>query len=165
MKSLMLMLACSVMVSSAYGQDKNHAQSSCAGLEVNDQILGEFSKAWRASELGHSNRESAMLLFLMSDGSILAKPQDGTHERDSARFNWHPSARAIVHTHPNLGDPKPSNEDRRVAHRLQVPIFTLTIRGMYVYDPQVKKTCKLHNGLDWLEQSKWSRNLRLAAKR
>jgi hypothetical protein len=36
-------------------------------------------------------------------------------------------------------------------------MFTITIHGMYVYDPLTQKTSMIHYGLDWLDFGKWDR--------
>jgi hypothetical protein len=66
-------------------------------------------------------------------------------------FKWSFNAVAIVHTHPNGTDPRPGEQDKRVADKYCVPNFTLTRTGMYVYDPATKRTSKVFNGLDWLK--------------
>ena len=44
----------------------------------------------------------------------------------------------------------------KVADKYNVLMFTLTVRGMYVYDPGTKKTSVVMYGLDWLDASKWT---------
>ncbi len=78
-----------------------------------------------------------------------------TNENRQFTFSWHPATIAIVHTHPNASDPKPQDEDIAVADRHHVPIFTITSRGMYVYDPGTRKLSKVMSNLDWLEVSNW----------
>jgi len=82
-----------------------------------------------------------------------------TNEYKRFTFAWHPAAVAIVHTHPNSADPKPCSEDLAVADKHGVPVFTITSRGMYVYDPGTRKISKVMQGLDWLDQSSWSKGL------
>jgi hypothetical protein len=79
--------------------------------------------------------------------------QPRTNEYKKCTFKWNAAAIAIVHTHPNGSDPKPAEQDRQVADKYDVPNFTLTLSGMYVYDPATKKTSKVLNGLDWLNLS------------
>jgi len=38
-------------------------------------------------------------------------------------------------------------------------MFTITSRGMFVYDPSTKKTSQLMENLDWLDLSKWNKSL------
>jgi hypothetical protein len=76
------------------------------------------------------------------------------HSREFT-FSWTASIIAVVHTHRNSDDPGPSKADRRLADRFRIPVFTMTSRGMYVYDPLTKKIVEVHQGLDWLKSSKW----------
>src|SRR5262249_52050727 len=74
-------------------------------------------------------------------------------------FKWNSAAIAIVHTHRNYDDPEPSQTDKEVANKLRVPIFTVTKRGMYAYDPESRDVIKVQDGLDWRDPSKWSTDL------
>jgi hypothetical protein len=53
----------------------------------------------------------------------------------SSLFAGIPATVGIVHTHPNSSSAKPQDEDIIVANKFRVPIFTITNRGMFVYDP------------------------------
>ena len=79
-------------------------------------------------------------------------------------FAWTAAILAVVHTHPNRTDAKPLREDLRLADRFGIPVFTITLRGMYVYDPYTKKTSRVQDGLDWLESSRRKQYLRPAGK-
>jgi hypothetical protein len=122
---------------------------------IDGRLVQEMKRAWHAAGAGVGDEESVLLIFRMVDDSIQARRQPISNEHKAFIFEWHPSAIAILHTHPNSVDPRPSRTDRRVAERLGVPIFTLTIDGMYMYDPQTKKVTLIHYGLDWLEPSRW----------
>jgi hypothetical protein len=95
----------------------------------------------------------------MEDGSYRGKTLGSTGEYQKITFRWTPAAVAIVHTHPNAHDPRPSEQDQQVAKRYDVPIFTITIRGMYVYDPATRITGKVLDGLDWLDLHKWTQEV------
>jgi hypothetical protein len=64
-----------------------------------------------------------------------------------------------VHTHPTLSDPRPHDEDLTVADKYHVPIFTITSRGMYVYDPLTKKVSLVLPNLEWLDATKFSKTM------
>lgn len=116
-------------------------------------VTDEFQKAWVVSGDGTTDREGVVLIFRMEDGSYRARLQPFTNQYRSCTFILNPAAIAIVHTHPNSCNPKPAEQDKRVADKYRVPNFTITISGMYVYDPATKKTSKLLGGLDWLKRS------------
>jgi hypothetical protein len=124
---------------------------------MNPQVIREFDKAWRAAGQGKADTERAILIFRKLDGSLVAEGQGYTNEFDSFTFKWNPAAIAIVHTHRNYDAAEPSPADKEVANKLRVPIFTITSRGMYVYDPEMERVTKVQDGLDWLDESKWSR--------
>jgi hypothetical protein len=123
------------------------------------QMIEAFSQAWRRSGNGFSPMEGVVLIVRMPDGSYRGKELGATNEHRQFTFRWQPGIIAIVHTHPNGSDPKPQDEDIAVADKHQVPIFTITSRGMYVYDPGTRKLSKVMSNLDWLDVSNWNRGL------
>lgn len=120
-------------------------------------MIKEFSRAWKNSGNGMSNSESVVLILRMVGGGYAARNLGATNEHRSFTFRWHPGAVAVVHTHPNNSDPKPQAADCQVADKYGVPIFTITIAGMFVYDPYTKKITRVQDGLNWLEVSSWPR--------
>lgn len=117
----------------------------------------ELEKAWHYSGNGTTGHEGVVLMFRMGDGSYLGKIQRYTSEYKCASFIWSPAAQAIVHTHPNDSDPEPSQQDKLIANKYGVPNFTISKRGMYVYNPQTKTTYKVLNDLEWLDPVNLSR--------
>jgi len=122
---------------------------------IDERLIKAFDKAWQVSGDGTTGREGVVLIFRTEDGSYRGISQGFTSEYERFTFSWKPNALAIVHTHPNRCDPTPSSQDKRVADTLGVPIFTITIHGMFVYNPATRATSKVINDLDWLKLSKW----------
>jgi hypothetical protein len=122
-----------------------------------DEVVAAFAKAWGHSSNGTTGVEGVVLVLRMGDGSYSGKDMGVTNEQKKFTFRWHPATIAIVHTHPNNSDPRPHDEDLVVADKFQVPIFTITSRGMYVYDPITRKTRQVLDNLDWLHASKYTR--------
>ena len=112
-----------------------------------------FGRAWRRSGNGSLPREGVVLILQMADGGHSSRDMGSTNEHRQFTFRWHPATIAIVHTHPNSSDPRPQDEDLVVADKYRVPIFTITNRGMHVYDPRTKKVSKVMSNLDWLDIS------------
>ena len=123
------------------------------------RMVEAFGKAWRRSGNGSSALEGVVLILRMADGGYSGREMGSTNEHKRFTFRWHPATIAIVHTHPNASDPKPQDEDIVVADKYQVPVFTITNRGMYVYDPGTRKISRVMGNLDWLEASNWSQRL------
>ena len=99
------------------------------------------------------------------DGSYSARLPNPTNEYKSFTFAWHPATIAIVHTHPNGSPPRPEDGDITAADRYKVPIFTLTMQGMFVYDPATRKITRILHGLLWREDAAWEKiHERLASR-
>jgi hypothetical protein len=116
-------------------------------------VTKEFLKAWNYSHNGVDKIEAVVLIYRKIDGSYFANALGRTNETEKFRFKWDPAAIAIAHTHPTSIDPKPSRGDMELSDRLHIPIFTMTQSGMYMYNPSVKRTIKIKEGLDWLDPS------------
>jgi hypothetical protein len=130
---------------------------------MTEEVKKEFEKAWNISLAGTSPIEGLVLLYRMPDGSLLAKAQDITNESRKVSFKWTHSIFAIVHTHPNSKNSHPSSDDIWLSDRFRVPVFTITCRGMFAYDPSTRKTSRVMKHLTWLP-TKRSTGLQVAAK-
>jgi hypothetical protein len=114
-----------------------------------------FGKAWMHAESGTSSLEGVVLILRSVDGTYSGRELGTTNEHKKFTFRWQTGTIAIVHTHPNSSDPKPQGEDLAIADRYGVPIFTITSRGMFVYDPGTRKTSKVMKNLEWLDASRF----------
>ncbi|HVF89126.1 MAG TPA: hypothetical protein VNH22_03600 [Blastocatellia bacterium] len=123
---------------------------------INLDVIREFKKVWRLSGVGINSVEGFVKVLLKTDGTYDAQSLGLTNEYKKFTFKWDPQTVAIAHTHPNNNDPRPSGPDLDLSDRYRIPIFTLTNRGMYMYDPLSRKITQLHKGLDWLNPSKWA---------
>ena len=115
----------------------------------------ELRKAWHVSRNGSDGFEGLVLVYATHDGLISVRFEGKSDEQKQFTFAWAANIIAVVHTHPNGVDPKPVGHDLRLADRFGVPVFTITQRGMYVYDPETRRISMVQDGLDWLESSKW----------
>lgn len=122
-----------------------------------DRIVADFREAWHRAGCGSLPYESVVLILKMKDGSFSAQMPGMTHQYKRFTFTWHPATVAIVHTHPNGSSSFPEGDDLETADKYKVPVFTITSRGMYVYDPLTRKTSKVFDGLSWLEDGTWQK--------
>jgi hypothetical protein len=123
---------------------------------INKQMIEEFDEAWRIAKCGTSDYEGVVLLYLLPDGNYKVQALKSTNEYKKFTFTWSNDIVAIFHTHPRSVDPRPSAGDMELADARRVLMFTMTIRGMYVYDPATTKTNLILSGIDWLDESKWT---------
>jgi hypothetical protein len=119
-------------------------------------LVNQFRNAWHVSKCGTSHSEGVVLIYRMFDGSYRGDFLGASNEFKQFTFNMNSAIIAIVHTHPNTSSPRPSPEDMTVADKYQVLMFTITLRGMFVYDPFTKKTRTVMDGVDWLVPAKWT---------
>ena len=124
---------------------------------IDERVVLEFARAWDKSKHGIILQEALVLIFRMPDDSIKAVPGGHTNEAYGFTFEWNQAIIAIVHTHPNKSNPEPQGRDLLIADRFGVPMFTITVSGMYLYDPATRKTIKVLDGLDWLRPTSWGR--------
>jgi len=118
-----------------------------------ERVVEAFNKAWSRSSNGTSGNEGVVLVLRRADGSYSGIELGATNEHKRFSFRWQPETIAVIHTHPNESDPRPHDEDIAVADKHGVPIFTITSRGMYAYDPNTRKISKVADNLDWLNPS------------
>lgn len=147
-------------------EERSHGEKTAFTIsKIDAAVAREFQKAWHVSRNGSDGFEGLVLVYPTPDGSILARSQGKSDEQKQFTFGWIDNIIAVIHTHPNGVDPKPVGHDLQLADRFAVPVFTITQRGMYLYDPVTRKTSRVQDGLDWLESSKWSREQQAVAKR
>lgn len=127
--------------------------------KMDPEIVKMFNRAWQRAGNGASPAEAVVLILRMADGSFSGRDMGATNEYKQFTFHWHPAAIAIVHTHPNSSQPEPYGADIAAADHHGVPIFTITSRGMYVYDPGTRKISRVMDNLSWLEQTQWNKTV------
>ena len=143
---------------SSLAQTKSNSYGEKAAFiisKIDVAVAREFQTAWHVSHNGSDGFEGLVLVYPTTDGSILARSQGKSGEQKHFTFGWTANIIAVVHTHPIDVDPRPVGDDLRLADRFGVPVFTITKRGMYVYDPDTRKTSQVKDGLDWLDAAKW----------
>ncbi|MEW6131146.1 MAG: hypothetical protein AB1757_29210 [Acidobacteriota bacterium] len=123
------------------------------------EVVKQFQNAWHVSKCGTSNSEGVVLIYRMLGGFYKAKFLGESNEFQRFTFTLDPAAIAIVHTHPNICQAQPSADDMEIADKFGLLMFTITAKGMYVYDPFTRKTTKLMDGIEWLDAAKWTGQL------
>jgi hypothetical protein len=159
--AILVVLLCLLTASTARAQAP-HAASEGKHVftlsKIDEGVVKEFRAAWRRVGSGIRAVESVVLIFRNADGSYRATSAGFTNEFRRFTFTWNPEAIAIIHTHPKDRKPEPHEADMQLADRLGVPVITITLSGMYVYDPITKSTIKVKEGLDWLNATKWAQD-------
>ena len=123
---------------------------------VNNGIVEALRRAWYLAEHGDSNGEAGVVIVEEPDGGYSANVQFDPARSRQVYFRVTPSVVAILHTHPNNSLQQPSRQDRSNSDLLQIPTFTLTNRGLWVYSPKTRKTNLVMPLLSWLDPKNWS---------
>ena len=127
--------------------------------QFDENIVKDFQNVWTLAKTGKDPTESVMLLFRAVGGGYKSRVLPPTNEHKKSTFDLPSHALAIFHTHPSECEPYPSPEDKQIADKHRVLMFTLTVSGMYVYDPHTKKTTRVVAGIDWLDKTVWTASL------
>lgn len=131
--------------------------------DIDAKLVKEFNGAWQQCMLGTRNIEAVVMVLRQPDGSIKALSAGNSTQSYEFTFVWNPAIIAVFHTHPNNSAAKPVAQDILVARRFDVPILTLTSRGMFMYDPATDRITRVKAGIDWLDHSSWQHPADLAA--
>lgn len=108
-------------------------------------------KGWNRVSRGHLPTESVIIVY-RTTGGWGARLLPETQEKNQFTFEANKGVvRAIIHTHPVSRTKEPAGGDLDVAKELGVPIFTIHRAGLYVYDPKLRKTELVSEGVRWVE--------------
>ena len=140
-------------------------QAATVVAKIDETIVGEFRKAWLVAGGGVKEIEGVVLLYQRPDGTVMARSQGQTNQRRQFTLTLSSDVIAIVHTHPNNCFPHPNGADLKIAERFGIPVFTITNRGMFVYEPGAKRISKVKDGMRWLDPATWVDGLVLALNR
>lgn len=114
------------------------------------QILKYCFRVWEAGAYGRdsSGTESAAWIIRSQDNLVCRKwPATNARRRQVWHLPKPEAAVAIVHTHPDGLDPKPSAGDARLARRIHAEVFSISRQGVWKVSPDGAVTCEA--GSDW----------------
>lgn len=99
-------------------------------------LRGEAFRLWKAGGYGGDRSERAAWVVRAAAGVAW---KDWPWDRRYLESRWRGPApdgvMAIVHTHPAVVDPRPSDTDRATANRLGVAVYTVSRRGIWKAEP------------------------------
>jgi hypothetical protein len=98
--------------------------------------------------------ERAAFVIQHSDGTYSCEAWPLAHKYLSEQFyGFLPEHTvAIAHTHP-VQFPRPSLQDQMEAVRLGIPIYTITIRGVYKATPGKRSVATIANSQSWIRDT------------
>jgi len=162
MKRVLFMTMAALLFTTSVGgaqtlHDADQTSAAAVMSRFDRGIVKAFREAWQRAAIGTLAIEAVVLILRNADGSCKATLPQPTNENRRLTFHWQPGTIAVVHTHPNSNSPRPSPADIEIAERFHVPMFTLTIKGMFLYDPATKVISMVQPGIDWMDEAKWTR--------
>jgi hypothetical protein len=113
-------------------------------------VIHAMKTAWGQSQNGKSGVEAGFRV----DGSpttYTVVPTPFTNQQMAQKMTITDSTFAIFHVHPDKGDPRPSDNDKNIGNAHGIEMFTITSRGLFLYDPADNATMRLRDGLDWMK--------------
>lgn len=98
--------------------------------------------------------ERAAFITEQLDGALRCEEWPAMHTYHAEHYHGAvpPQAIAIAHTHP-VNFPFPSVQDEEEATRLGIPIYTITIRGVYKSMPGVRYAVMITNRQAWIRET------------
>src|SRR5258707_11451268 len=98
--------------------------------------------------------ERAAFVIQNPDGSIACQcwPARHSYLTESFRGFIPTHTVAIVHTHP-IQYPRPSQQDKNEATRLGIPIYVLTIEGVFKAVPRARNETTIIRSQAWIRQA------------
>jgi len=147
------------------GQLRVGSRSRFQLSDIDEKVIKKLNGAWQQCVLGTMDTEAVVLVLREPGGSIKPVLAGRTNQSYKFTFIWNPATIAVIHTHPNNRDPRPEPQDIQIARKFDVPMFTITRRGMYMYDPVTDRISRVKDGIDWLDSSSWTRGSNLAVNK
>lgn len=96
-------------------------------------LQGPAYKLWASADFGYTPRECAA--WVVPDESLGVRWVSWPNGRRFRTAQWTgpvpKGAVAIVHTHPGVVDPKPSEQDIETARRLGMPVYAVSRSGIW----------------------------------
>ncbi len=127
----------------------------------NRSIIDAMTEAWMRAGNGTLNTEAGFIAYIGADLRPGTANLPNTNEFGQISINLSEvlpqgaTLVAVFHTHPSSRSSDPSTGDIRTARNLTnsqghtVPVFVIHQNGTSVYDPELDKTYKLRENLDW----------------
>ncbi|HET6266564.1 MAG TPA: hypothetical protein VFG11_02520 [Acidobacteriota bacterium] len=108
-------------------------------IAITCEMQHEFYRLWAASEFGrhpYAIERAAWIVNLpRNQRGLMNWPQSLESVREEWKGALPGNAIALVHTHPNFADPKPSRGDIKAARQIRLPIYTVSRSGIWMVTP------------------------------
>jgi len=107
-----------------------------APAPADDLLHASFVRLLETAGRGLTPREEAAWLVAGPAGRTLVPWPRSSRRRGQAWGRRPPAgAVALLHTHPADGSPRPSERDRWTARQLGLPVYTISVWGVFRADP------------------------------
>jgi hypothetical protein len=133
------------------------AEKPADPMFARDDIRDAAMKAWNSSASGQKESEAG---FWIKGGvpNIGLQEHPYGNQRLEITDTLPPNATAEVHVHPNKGRPDPSDNDKAIADKHKIDVYTISRHGVYAYRPSRKTTEFLGPLEDFIDKGKKKKN-------
>jgi hypothetical protein len=122
--------------------------TAAGAIENSDLFRYAASRAWERIGDGQQRAESAFSYGRDNTVTDLGKEPDEI-DRGHMRLLVPSDSFALLHTHNNRLNPKPSAEDIRSAQSFGHPVYVMSRDGLYLIRPSDGAVERVYQGLDW----------------
>jgi len=128
----------------------NCGNCETADIFCDDLVREAMAKCWEQSMSGLSDKEYGFTVTRKEVGFLVVYSKSDNFFR-RAKIGIPIESIMLFHTHPNSVPPDPSPKDKQIANEINMPVCTITGRGVFCYYPDRNKTIKVRDNLTWLK--------------
>ena len=108
------------------------------------KVQAAMADAWKQAKNGLAEgHEEAGFAINGSPSAYAVMPHQQTNQDMKMTTVLQPNVAAEVHVHPNGSRPDPSDNDKEIANKHKIPVYTISQHGIFKYDPATKQTARL----------------------
>jgi hypothetical protein len=116
------------------------------------KVRTAMADAWKRAKNGlGEGREEAGFAINGSPSAYAVVPHQQTNQDMKMTTTLQPNVAAEIHVHPTKSQPDPSDNDRKIADKHKIPVYTIHQSGVFKYDPATKKTVRLGDLKDFVK--------------
>ncbi len=105
-----------------------HKEFTARNFLCDPEVMASLNRIHKRTFMDKAER-----VVVVDRYQVRTTPDDNQHL--NATVSVTPDSVALIHTHPTDGGSRPSDRDKDVARRIHVPVYVLTLNGLYAAMP------------------------------